>query len=221
MESMSEHSESDCNPVDYYDPGKSFEIETRILSNRKRTVHLPGAEHVMEKDEEHLIPKDPVDRDLPRDLPDVESTNAEKDDHPTPRQPVEESLSGQPEVEVLDESSVVESGREMAQVTDQEQPDANSESPENTNRGDESSTSTQRESTTLKDSQENQSEETETELLRRSSRQCDAPKRLHYPQLGNPLSLVVQSLFSSLSTAITTTLEDLNPHRTYSPVEII
>lgn len=131
-------------------------------SRFKPEVHLPGAEPVMEKDEEYPIPKDPVNRDLP----DVESSNAGKDDHPTIGQPVEGSLSGQPEAEVLDESSVVESGREMAQITDQEQPDADSESSENSNREYEGSDfPNRRERDTLKASKKNQSKVTETEGL--------------------------------------------------------
>ncbi len=51
-ESLSEHSESDHDPMDNYDPGKLFEIETRILYNSepilssksRSAVHLLGAD---------------------------------------------------------------------------------------------------------------------------------------------------------------------------------
>lgn len=52
-----------------------------------------------------------------------------------------------------------------------------------------------------------QHEETEPEL-RHTQRSHEPPRRLHYPQLGNPLSMVIQSLLSSLSTALTNSLEE-------------
>ncbi|KAG1925345.1 interleukin-1 receptor accessory protein-like 1-A [Pimephales promelas] len=45
-------------------------------------------------------------------------------------------------------------------------------------------------------------------ILRRSQRLHEPPKRLQYPQLGNPLSLVMQSLLRGLSTAFTASLEE-------------
>ncbi|XP_058605567.1 uncharacterized protein LOC131523297 [Onychostoma macrolepis] len=224
---MSEPSESDHDPVDYYDAGKFFEIETRILSNSepipssksRSAVHLPGAEPVMEKDEGHPISTELVDKG---NLPEVETSNPQEANHPTLEQPVESSLSDLPEVEVLDGSSVDKSEKEVVHMTDQEKSDADSESSENSSRKDEGSNhSIQRESGISRESQENQSEATETEDLRRSRRRCEPPNRLNYPQLGNPLSLVIQSLFSSLSTAITTSLEELSPSRNYSPVKTI
>lgn len=44
--------------------------------------------------------------------------------------------------------------------------------------------------------------------LIRTQRSHEPPRRLHYPQLGNPLSMVIQSLLSSLSTALTNSLEE-------------
>lgn len=38
--------------------------------------------------------------------------------------------------------------------------------------------------------------------LRRSNRNPKPPKKFHYPQLGNPLTSVVQNLFQSLSEAV-------------------
>nr|XP_055049769.1 uncharacterized protein LOC129435994 [Misgurnus anguillicaudatus] len=46
------------------------------------------------------------------------------------------------------------------------------------------------------------------DVPRRSQRHCEPPKRLQYPKLGNPLSLVVQSLLKGLSTAFTVSLEE-------------
>lgn len=46
------------------------------------------------------------------------------------------------------------------------------------------------------------------DVPRRSQRHCEPPKRLQYPKLGNPLSLVVQSLLQGLSTAFTVSLEE-------------
>ncbi len=170
--SLSEHSESDHDPVDYYDPGKFFEIEIRILSNSepipssksRSAVHLPGAEPVMEKDEGHPISTEPFDKG---NLPEVETSNPQEADHPTSEQPVESSLSNLPNVEVLDESSVDQSEKEMVQMTDQKKPDTDSESSENSSRKDEGSNhSIQRESCIPRESQENRSEATEAEDLR-------------------------------------------------------
>ena len=47
--------------------------------------------------------------------------------------------------------------------------------------------------------------ETQT-TVRRSLRQREPPKRLTYPQIGNPLVTIVQTLLQSLSTAITNSL---------------
>lgn len=44
--------------------------------------------------------------------------------------------------------------------------------------------------------------------VRRSSRQREQSKRLTYPELGNPLVTIVQSLFQSLSTVITDSLRE-------------
>ncbi len=173
----------------------------------------------MEKDEGRPISTEPFDKG---NLPEVETSNPQEADHPTSDQPVESSLSDLPEVEVLDESSVDQSEKEMVQMTDQKKPDTDSESSENSSRKDEGSNhSIQRESCIPRESQENRSEPTEAEDLRRSRRHCEPPNRLNYLQLGNPLSLIIQSLFSSLSTAITTSLEDLNPSRNYFLVETI
>lgn len=46
----------------------------------------------------------------------------------------------------------------------------------------------------------------ERNVLRRSQRQHEPPKRLQYPQLGNPLSLVIQSLLQGLKTAFAVSL---------------
>ncbi len=54
------------------------------------------------------------------------------------------------------------------------------------------------------------SEELE-ETVRCSNRQRTQPKRLHYTELGNPLIEVVQSLFQGLSTAITRSLNGVDP----------
>lgn len=214
FESVSECSESDYDPVDHYAPERSFEIETRILSNPKpvfstgsrRTVHLPGAEPVMEKDKGCPSPKEPAENG---NLPDMEFSNVQKADHPTSEESVEGDPSDLPEVKVLDESSVDRSGDENEPMRNCEKLDAEGEQSSGNAHREGSILSPQTESATPCDSQHNQSELTETGGgLRRSRRQCEPPKRLQYPQLGNPLSLVIQSLLSSLSTAITTNLED-------------
>jgi len=55
-------------------------------------------------------------------------------------------------------------------------------------------------------------DQTETEIergcFRRSTRDRKAPNRLTYPELGNPLVTVVQSLFQSLSEVITHSLAE-------------
>lgn len=45
------------------------------------------------------------------------------------------------------------------------------------------------------------------QALRRSSRERIKPKLLTYPELGNPLVSIVQSLFQRLSDAVTNTIE--------------
>lgn len=214
FESVSECSESDYDPVDHYAPERSFEIETRILSNPKpvsstgsrRTVHSPGAEPVMEKDKGCPWPKEPVEHG---NSPDMEFSNVQKADHPTSEESIEGDPSDLPEVKVLDESSVDRSGNENEPMRNCEKLDAEGEQSSGNAHREGSILSPQTESATPCDSQHNQSELTETGGgLRRSRRQCEPPKRLQYPQLGNPLSLVIQSLLSSLSTAITTNLED-------------
>lgn len=45
-------------------------------------------------------------------------------------------------------------------------------------------------------------ESSESVNLRRSNRMPKPPKKFHYPQLGNPLTSVVQNLFQSLSEAV-------------------
>ncbi len=53
--------------------------------------------------------------------------------------------------------------------------------------------------------------------LRRSQRSNEPPKRLQYPQLGNPLSMVTHSLLSGLSAAFTNSLEENLEHLNSSP----
>lgn len=43
---------------------------------------------------------------------------------------------------------------------------------------------------------------------RRSKRQCGLTNKFQYHKLGNPLTLVIQSLLQGLSSALTTTLEE-------------
>lgn len=160
-----------------------------------------------EKEEGCFIPKEPAE--INGNLPDVESSNVQKVDHPTSEESVEGSPTDLPEVEVLDESSVDESGKEIEPVRNCEKLDAEGGQSSGNSHKEGSILFPQKETATPCDSQDNQSELTETGGgLRRSKRQCEPPKRLQYPQLGNPLSLVIQSLLSSLSTTITTSLED-------------
>lgn len=54
------------------------------------------------------------------------------------------------------------------------------------------------------DGKENDGDEGETQsTVRRSSRQREKTKRLTYPELGNLLMTIVQTLLQSLSTVIT------------------
>lgn len=59
---------------------------------------------------------------------------------------------------------------------------------------------------TMNNDNEEQNPETE-QTVRRSSRERTKPKLLTYPQLGNPLVSIVQSLFQSLSEAVTSSIE--------------
>lgn len=225
-ENLSEHSESEYDPVDYYDPER-FTIDTRILptsglepsSSSKHTVNLPVAKPGMKKGEERLVSITLVDEE---NLPDVETSRPAETDRHVLELPLESNLPDLSEIQVLDENIVDESEKEMAQIADQEKPDNCVGSSESSDRKDERGTNlTQREIGTSREFQETQREGTETESLRRSRRQGEPPHRLNYPQLGNPFCSVIQSLFSSLSTAITNSLEDSNPSRRYSPVENI
>lgn len=51
-------------------------------------------------------------------------------------------------------------------------------------------------------------EDLDTSGPRRSKRQCRPPNKLEYHKLGNPLTLVIQSLLQGLSSAFTTSLEE-------------
>lgn len=71
---QSEHSESDEDLIEYHVPGRTLEIESRIVSNTNpvastrsgRTANLPGVEPVSEKDGEcHVQEKLVNDTNLP------------------------------------------------------------------------------------------------------------------------------------------------------------
>lgn len=216
-ESTSEDSESDHYPVDHYSPQDFLEIETRILSDSKlppaqsqTAVQLPGDETML--DDRHAVSAESADTDTVN-LPRMANSKVQEDNPLTPDQPVESSLENLPEFGV-------DCGKEIAHV--EEEPNVHGESPKKSRGENEESTNlTQRESVIIIESQEDQNETDETENLRRPRRYCGPPNRLNYPQLGNPLSLVVQSLFSSLSTAITSSLGDSNSSRNFSPTETI
>lgn len=57
------------------------------------------------------------------------------------------------------------------------------------------------------DTEDNESESETQPTVRRSTRQRAKTRTLTYPELGNPLVTVVQSLFKSLSSAITESLD--------------
>ncbi|KAG1925816.1 interleukin-1 receptor accessory protein-like 1-A [Pimephales promelas] len=57
---------------------------------------------------------------------------------------------------------------------------------------------------------ENNTEFEEGTIPRRSQRERKPAKRLEYPQLGNPLTVVIQSLLQGLSVAFSTALEEVN-----------
>lgn len=48
----------------------------------------------------------------------------------------------------------------------------------------------------------------DTVAPRRSQRERRPPKKFEYPQLGNPLTLVIQSLLQGLSKAVSSSLEE-------------
>uniref|UniRef100_A0A3B1JQK1 Gypsy retrotransposon integrase-like protein 1 n=2 Tax=Astyanax mexicanus TaxID=7994 RepID=A0A3B1JQK1_ASTMX len=54
--------------------------------------------------------------------------------------------------------------------------------------------------------QDDQEEDENPSELRRSTRQRDPPRKLTYPELGNPLVTIVQNLFQSLSSAISSSM---------------
>lgn len=204
FEIQSEYSESDEDLIEYHVPGRTLEIESRILSNTNpvvstrsgRTVNLPGVEPVSEKDVECHVQEKPVnDTNLP--------------------EPVERNPLDLIEAEVVGEDLENESGGEIDRENYQKEA-VEGESDQEEFAGDHKSA----ENSNGKDGKDNvsvisgilemdQNEETEpVGGLRRTQRPHEPPKRLHYPQLGNPLSMVIQSLLSSLSTAFTNSLEE-------------
>ncbi len=56
---------------------------------------------------------------------------------------------------------------------------------------------------------------------RHSSRHGAPPDRLHYTQLGNPLTSIVQSLFHGLSVAFTETLQNPSYADSYAPQSVV
>ncbi|KAK7159830.1 hypothetical protein R3I94_005997 [Phoxinus phoxinus] len=65
---------------------------------------------------------------------------------------------------------------------------------------------------------ENDTESEEGVIPRRSQRERRPAKRLEYPQLGNPLTVVIQSLLQGLSEAFSTALEEVNASVNAVPV---
>lgn len=208
FEIQSEHSESDEDLIEYHVPGRTLEIESRIVSNTnpvastrsERTANLPGVEPVSEKDGEYHVQEKLVnDTNLP--------------------EPVERNSLDLLEAEVVDEDLEDESEGEIERENDQEKAverendqeefaGDHNKSAENSNGIDaRDNISSQKESAISGIAKMDQHEETEPEL-RHTQRSHEPPRRLHYPQLGNPLSMVIQSLLSSLSTALTNSLEE-------------
>ncbi|KAL0187224.1 hypothetical protein M9458_018894, partial [Cirrhinus mrigala] len=199
-ECMTENSESESDPVDYYSHGHLPSVETRVLSNSKPPKPLSGGlmaevspemRNAVSTNTEQLTPVT-SQRNLP-DQPDVEEGSAldepEREDTQMMDPVGMDVLSGIP---VLDQES--------------------DGSPTGTSSGeDERNDALTRGGTINSPSSRDGSVENGESLEdvpRRSQRHREPPKRLQYPKLGNPLSLVVQSLFQGLSTAFTISLEE-------------
>lgn len=109
LEIQSEHSESDEDLIEYHVPGRTLEIETRIVSNTNpgtstrsgETVNLPVVEPVSENDGESIGEEPDNDTSLP--------------------EPVKKNEMDLPEVEVVDDDLEDESERDLEGRNDQEQ----------------------------------------------------------------------------------------------------
>ncbi|XP_073690458.1 uncharacterized protein [Garra rufa] len=199
-ECMTENSESESDPMDYYSHGHLPSVETRILSNSKpkkpssgrvMAEVSPEMRNAVSTNTEQLTPVT-SQRNLP-DQPDAGEGS------PLDEPEREDTQMIDPiETDVLSDIPVLD------QESDGSPPETLSAEDE---RGDALTRGGKVYSPSRRDSLVETGESLE-DVPRRSQRHHEPPKRLQYPKLGNPLSLVVQSLLQGLSTAFTVSLEE-------------
>lgn len=168
-----------------YTPERTLEIETRIMSNTNPVACIRNRQT--------------------KNLPSVETAIEPSTECPIQHEPINDNLPEPVErnipylPEAEDQDLLCESERENVEEL------INHQSTEN----EINYISSQKDHTPCQSPLIDQDEMPQPEKTqRRSQRSHEPPKRLQYPQLGNPLSMVIQSLLSGLSTAFTNCMEE-------------
>lgn len=200
------HSEEDNYPL-YYPPLPPKEISRSIeeyevvfppkaksnhANEQPKSDNSQVSEDVTVPDiaQEHMDMTETVNLPDCGNLPDMENL-PENDKIPEMEKP--------PEMENLPEPA-----KEGAQITPPNEKDNASDS---TKTNDEEATQTHVNETEPVNNETERNDPEAEQSVRRSSRERTKPKHLTYPQLGNPLVGIVQSLFQSLSEAVTGSIE--------------
>ncbi|KAG1940156.1 interleukin-1 receptor accessory protein-like 1-A [Pimephales promelas] len=206
-ESVTEDSESENDCMDYYAPRHLQSVGNRILSNSRPQKQSIGGETAEASPEMRTVintdPEQPTPVKLQVSLPNLPDAGEgipldepEREDVRVMDPVTADMLSDLP---VRDDPGLVEQRKE----SDESAPKISTED----NRTDvlpqdivDDRANPQSDQAVVDQAGES--------ILRRSQRLHEPPKRLQYPQLGNPLSLVMQSLLRGLSTAFTASLEE-------------
>ncbi len=206
QESVSECSESEDEQILCYVPARTLGSETQMI-----TSHLP----CVREDAIDLPVLDPTGENLPAQEP-VESNPDEPAKEPEWK-PVEENLDESVAMEMCEdepESHCTAPDVSVELRPEPEQPlESLNESPTRMAEMAPINSESQIEEENISEMShiENTLTEdrgTEAEDPRRSQRERRPPKKFEYPQLGNPLTLVIQSLLQGLSEAFSSSLEE-------------
>ncbi|XP_043090123.1 uncharacterized protein LOC122340940 [Puntigrus tetrazona] len=204
-ECMSENSDSEEDSTSYYTPVRLPSVENRILYNSRPQKQSSGGVSIevcpVKKTKMNTDPEQPTPVTSKMNLPDT--SNAE-----------EESLLDEPDREdtemidlvrtdvsnhlpVGEDPGLVEQRKELDELASKM-----------SSKDDRTDILPQDDVIDQRNARSAQTEVDQIEggVPRRSQRCHEPPKRLQYPQLGNPLSLVIQSLMQGLSTAFVTSL---------------
>lgn len=200
-ESMTESSDSESDLMDYYSPVCLPTVESRILSNPGPQNQSSGRVTVEVSPETRISVSIDTEQPTPvksqenlPDHPDVSSRSLYDD--PGKDSQIEDPI----EVDVLSDIPVQHqelNGSPIGALSG-----VNEMNDTLTHEGESNSTSHRDSPVEIGESIE--------DVRRRPQRHREPPKRLQYPTLGNPLSLVVQSLLQGLSSAFTISLEEFD-----------